>query len=68
MKILLDIKDEKALSLLEVLDGLKYVKTKPLTAGNALFLEELNGAVMQVKNAKKGKAKLKSLDDFLNEL
>ena len=68
MKILLDIKDSKAHSLLEVLKGLNYVKTKPLNDEKAQLVEELKDAVMQVRLAKKGKVKLKSMDEFLNEL
>ena len=68
MKVLLDIKDENAASLMEVLKGLSYVKAKPLTASKAAFLEDLKEAVDEVKLAKKGKIKLKSFDSFLNEL
>ncbi|MCC5816302.1 MAG: hypothetical protein JJT78_16245 [Leptospira sp.] len=45
MKVLLDIQDKKAASLLEVLKGLSYVKTKPLTKANAEFLEDAKTAV-----------------------
>ena len=68
MKVLLDIKDNKAHSLLEVLKGLNYVKTKPFNDGKAELVEELREAVKQIKLAKKGKVKLKSMDEFLNEL
>jgi hypothetical protein len=45
MKVLLDIQDKKAASLLEVLKGLSYVKTKPLTKANAEFLEDAKTAI-----------------------
>ena len=35
---------------------------------NIDFLEELKNAIKQVNLAKKGKIKLKSIDDFLNEI
>ena len=38
MKILLDIPDNKAPSLLEVLNGISYVKVIPLTDSKALLL------------------------------
>lgn len=67
MKVLLEIKDDKAPYLMEVLRGLAYVKAKPLGNEKALFLEELKDAIDEVKLAKAGKKKLKSFDDFLNE-
>ena len=35
MKVLLDIPDNKAASLLEVLNSISYLKTKPLTDAKA---------------------------------
>jgi len=68
MKVILDIKDSKVGFVMELLKNLSYVKAKPLTAGKAELLSELNDAVEEVKLAKKGKKKLKSFDAFLNEL
>ena len=68
MKVLLDIKDSKAAFFMELLKSFSYVKAKPLTPAKALFLEELKGAVEEVVQAKKGKGKLQSAKDFLNEL
>ena len=48
MKILLDIKDSKAAFFLELLKDFSYVKAKPLTKSNDLFLKELNDAVNEV--------------------
>jgi len=42
MKVLLDIKDDKAYHLLEVLKGLPYVKTRTLTPNEAQILEDLS--------------------------
>ena len=53
MKVLLDIKDDKALHLLEVLKGLPYVKTKPLTNEKALLMEEIKEAVENLKLVQK---------------
>jgi hypothetical protein len=41
MKVLLDIKDDKAPYLLEVLKGLRYVKIKTLTPYKAKVLEDV---------------------------
>ncbi len=68
MKVILDIKDENASSLMEVLKGLKYVKAKPITTAKATYFVELKESVEEVKLAKKGKLKLKTFDSFLNEL
>ena len=68
MKLLLDVKDSKALSLLEVLKGLSYVKTQELTPANARILRELKEAVENMKLVAKGKLKPKRAEDLLNEL
>ena len=68
MKVLLDIKDEKAAFVMELLGNLKYVKTKTLTDPEATFLKEFKEAVEEVKLAKQGKIELQSAKDFLNEL
>ena len=68
MKVMLDIKDNKASFVMALLKEFSFVKTQPLTYSNALFLEELKGAVKEVALAKQGKLKLQSAQDFLNEL
>ncbi len=68
MKVLLDIKYNKALSLLEVLSGLSYVKAKPITETKAKLIEEIREAVKEMKLIKAGKKKAKNAEDFLNGL
>ncbi|TAN15216.1 MAG: hypothetical protein EPN37_10130 [Chitinophagaceae bacterium] len=68
MKVLLDIPDNKATSLLEVLKSISYVKTKQLTGSRALFLEEINEAVEEMKLIRAGKKKARNAEEFLNEL
>lgn len=68
MRVLLDIKDEKALHLLEVLKSLPYVKTTTLTEEKAQLLEDLKESVDTLNQVKKGKIKLKSARDLFNEL
>ncbi len=41
----LDIKDNKAMHLKEVLKGLKYVKAKTLSGEKSLLIEEIKEAV-----------------------
>ena len=68
MKVLLDIQDEKALSLLEVLNGLSYVKTTPISDEKALLLEDLKEAVENLKLVKKGVIKARPAKELLDEL
>jgi len=68
MKVLLDIPDNKAASLMDVLRSISYLKAKPITEAKALLLEELKEAVEEMKLIKAGKKKARNAEDFLNEL
>lgn len=68
MKILLDIKDEKAAFVMELLSNFKFVKAKPLTPYKAEVLEGIKEAVEEVNLIKAGKQKSKPLAAFLDEL
>lgn len=68
MKVLLDIKDNKATHLLEVLKGLSYVKAIPISDENALLIEELKEAVENLQLVKEGKLKARPAKDLLDEL
>jgi hypothetical protein len=68
MKILLDIKDQKAAFIMELLKNFSYVKARPLSAEDAMILEELNDAVESMKLIKKGKLKARPARELLNEL
>ena len=68
MRVLLDIKDNKALHLLEVLKSLPYVKTTSLSDEKALLMEEMKEAVEELNLVKAGKKKARNAMDFLNEL
>ena len=49
MKVLLEIQDDKAPALLEVLDGLPYVKTERITDEKKdAFIADLKESVKQV--------------------
>ena len=65
---MLDIKDSKAASLLEVLRGLPYVKTEPLSKEKALLVKEIKAAVEEMKLIKKGKLKARPVKELLDEL
>ena len=69
MKVILDIKDSKAEFMLELLKEFSaYVKTKQISPVRAKIIEDLVEAANEVRLHKEGKMKLKSADDFLNEL
>ena len=68
MKVLLDIKDNKALHLLEVLKSLPYVKTKTISNEKALLMEEIKEAVEELKLVRQGKLKGIPAKQLLDEL
>ena len=68
MKVLLDIKDNKATHLLAVLKELSYVKVKTISDEKALLLEEIKEAVEELKLIKKGKLKGIPAKQLLDEL
>lgn len=68
MKVLVDIRDNKAAFIMELLNNFSFVKAKPITNEKALLMEEIKEAVENVKLAKQGKLKAKPLNELLNEL
>lgn len=68
MKVLLDIPDNKASSLMDVLSSISYVRAKPLTESKALLMLEIKEAVEEMKLIRAGKKKARNAEDFLNEL
>ena len=68
MRVLLDIKDNKALHLLEVLKGLSYVKTKTISDEKALLMEEIKEAVQELTLIRQGKLKGIPAKKLLDEL
>jgi hypothetical protein len=68
MKVILDLPDNRALSLLEVLKSISFVKVETISTEKATFFKELKSSIDEVVLAKQGKIKLKSADELLNEL
>jgi len=68
MKILIDLPDNKASSLMEVLKSISYVKVKPLTDAKAMLMGEIREAVEEMKLIRAGKKEARNAEDFLNEL
>jgi hypothetical protein len=68
MKVLVDIRDNKAAFIMELLNNFSFVKVKPISNEKALLIEDIKEAVENVKLAKQGKLKAKPLNQLLNEL
>ena len=68
MKVLLDIKDNKAGFVMELLKNLPFVKARPLTPTKAQVLEELREAVENMTLVKEGKLKARPAKELLDEL
>jgi hypothetical protein len=67
-QILIEVSEDKVNFILELLSNFKFVKTKELSPGKMEKLQGLADALVQVENFKKGKGKLKTAKDLLNEL
>ncbi len=68
MRVLLDIKDNKAQFVMELLKSLTYVKAKTITPAKAQLIEEIQEAVRNVNLVKAGKLKARPARELLNEL
>jgi hypothetical protein len=69
MQVLVEIPDSKAAFGLEVLRNLAFVKkAKPMTSEKVNLWKDLKEAAEEVKSEKKGKTKLKTAQELLDEL
>lgn len=68
MRVLLDIKDNKAVHIMEILKSLPYVKTKLLTEEKAQLMSDIREAVVNLNLVKKGKLKANPIKDLLDEI
>jgi hypothetical protein len=68
MKVLLDIKDNKAAFFMELLKSFPYVKTKTLTPYKAEVLDGIREAVEEMKLIKAGKLKARNAEELFDEL
>jgi len=66
--MLLDVKDNKAEFVKELLNSLSFVKAKTITPQKALLIEEMKEAVEEMKQIRAGKKKARNAEEFLNEL
>lgn len=68
MKVILDIEDDKANFVLELLTNLKFVKARPVSAYKAELLEGIATAAEEMHRIKKGDLKAISTKELLDEL
>ncbi|PCH66950.1 MAG: hypothetical protein COC01_06850 [Bacteroidetes bacterium] len=69
MKILLDIKDNKAVFFMEVLKNFSFVKkATPLSDAKANLMQDIREAVEELKQIREGKLQARSAEDLINEL
>lgn len=69
MKVIVDIPDNEANFGMKVLKSLSFIKTaRPMSAAAAELWEELKESAEEVRLHKEGKLKLKTAQEFLDEL
>ncbi len=68
MKLLLEIKEDKAAFILELLNNFKFVKAKQLTNYKAGVMEDVKKSVEEMKLINEGKLKGISAKELLDEL
>ncbi|NDP22710.1 MAG: hypothetical protein GZ091_16770 [Paludibacter sp.] len=68
MRVILEIPDNRAASLIDVLKSISFLKIEAISSAKADFLKELKSSVDEVILAKKGKKQLKTADQLLDEL
>ena len=68
MKIILDIKDNKAAFMLELLRSFSFVKASPLNEEKARLINEIKEAVDNLEMVRNGKLQARPARDLLDEL
>ena len=68
MKVLLDIQDNKADFIMELLNSFSFVKAKQITKEKSQLIEDIKVAVDNLNLVKKGELKARPLSELLDEL
>jgi folate-binding Fe-S cluster repair protein YgfZ len=69
MKILLDINDNKAAFLMEVLKNFSFVKkATPITHAKASLMQEIKEAIEELTLVREGKLEARNAEDLIDEL
>lgn len=67
-KIHIDVREDKADFVMEMLENFPFVQTKYYSREKARFMEEFAESLRYVKKVEQGKAKPRPVEDLLNEL
>lgn len=68
MKLLLEVRDDKAPELMEILKDLRFVKAITISPAKASLVNQIKEAVDEIKVIKSGRKKARNAEAFLNEL
>lgn len=68
MKVILDVKDNKAAFVMELLNSLSFVKARPLSEEDVILVDELKEAVEELKLIRQDKLKARPARDLIDEL
>ncbi len=68
MKVIIDVKDNKAAFVMELLNSLSFVKARPLSEEDVILVDELKEAVKDLKLIRQDKLKARPARDLIDEL
>lgn len=68
MKVLVDVKDNKAAFILDLLNNFSFAKARPISDTDAKLLREINEAVENLNLVKQGKLIARPAKELLDEL
>jgi hypothetical protein len=68
MKVMLDIRDNKAAFMMELLRSFSFVKASPLSEEKARLIGEIKEAVENLEMVRSGKLKARPARELLDEL
>lgn len=68
MKVLVDVNDNNADFILELLNNISFAKAKQISQAKAQLLEEIKEAVENLNLVKQGKMKARPAKDLLDQL
>lgn len=68
MRVVLEVEDEKAGFLIEILSHFDFVKLDDATVEKARIIDDLRESVIEVNRAKHGEIELRNAQELLDEL
>ena len=67
-RVVIDVPDNKINFFMELVNNLGFNRVRQISKEQEQFIDDLQHSLAQVKQHQKGKIKLQSAKDFLNEL